>query len=170
MLSSGSSVLRLMLENVDLDISQRPSASNLKIDITMGDLTVTGLKTASRASPKLVSTIKKSQTFDSKLLKFSLEINPPEDLDDLDNDKGSLYDRNLSLTTSPLEIIYDTKTIFALVDVFRSPEEINVDYLQEAAMDGIKEYKDVKMSQVNTRLSLVNTNHVTLYSPLIGQY
>ena len=56
------------------------------------------------------------------------------------------------------------------MDVFRSPEEINVDYLQEAAMDGIKEYKDVKMSQVNTCLLLVNTNHVTKYSPLIGQY
>ena len=160
MVTTESSVLCLMLENVDLDISQRPAASNLKIDITMGDLTVTGLKTASRASPKLVSTIKKSETSDSKLLKFSLEINPPEDpyRDDLDNDKGSLYDRNLSLTTSPLEIIYDTKTIFALVDVFRSPEEINVDYLQEAAMDGIKEYKDVKMSQLGWEYA--RDNHV----------
>ena len=93
---------------MDIDISKRPSASNLKIDMTMGNLTVTGS----------------------------------------DNDKGSLYDRNLSLITSPLDIIYDTKTTFALLDVFRSPEEIIVDYLQEAAMDGIKEYKDVNMSQL----------------------
>ena len=58
------------------------------------------------------------------------------------------YFRNLSLTTSPLEIIYDTKTVFALVDVFKSPDELDVGYLQEAARDGIKEYKDVKMSQL----------------------
>ena len=154
-----SSVLCLMLENVDLDISQRPAASNLKIDITMGNLTVTGLKTASRSSPKLVSTVKK-ETSDSKLLKFSLEINPPENpyREDLNNDQGSLYDRNLSLITSPLEIIYDTKTIFALIDVFKSPEEINVDYIQEAAMDGIKEYKDVKMSQLGWEYA--RDNHV----------
>ena len=117
-----------------------------------------GLRTASRAAPVLVSTVKQ-HTSDSKLLNFSFETNPPEDqYGDLDKDNGSLYDRNLCLTTSPLEIIYDNKTAFALRDIFRSPNEVNYGYLQEAARDGIKEYRDVKMSSLGWEFA--RENHV----------
>ena len=155
--ASETSVLCLTLENVNLDISQRPAASNFKIEVTMENLTATGLKTASRQPPKLIKTVK-HQTTDSKLLNFAFETNPPNDpYGNLDDDEGSLYDRNLSLTTSPLEIIYDAKTIYALRDVFRV-NEVNVGYLQEAALDGIKEYKDVKMSQLGWEFA--RENHV----------
>ena len=145
---SSSSVICLMLENVNLNLSQRPAASNFKMEITLEKLTVTGLGTARRKSPRLISTLS-NNTNNSKLLNFEFETKPPADpYGDLDNDRGSLYNRKVSLTTSPLEIIYDTKTIFALIDVFESPVDVKVDYLQEVAIDGIKEYKEIKMSKL----------------------
>ena len=146
---SSNSVLCLKLENVNLNLSQRPAASNFKMEITLENLTVTGIQGPTRREPpRLISTLKNS-TNNSKLLNFEFETKPPADpYGDLDNDKGSLFNRKLSLSTSPLEIIYDTKTIWALVDVFESPVDVKVDYLQEVAIDGIKEYKEIKMSQL----------------------
>ena len=145
---STSSVICLMLENVNLNLSQRPAASNFKIEITLEKLTVTGLGTSRRKPPVLISTLRNNSN-NSKLLNFEFETKPPADpYGDLDNDKGSLYNRKVSLTTSPLEITYDTKTLYALIDVFESPVDVKVDYLQEVAIDGIKEYKEIKMSKL----------------------
>ena len=158
-LPSPSSVLSLMLENVQLELQQRPAASNFVLTINMENLTVTGLQTSTNRAPlKLISTIKKANG-ELNLLNFEFEMNPPANPGgDLDEDKGSLYDRKLNIFTSPLEIIYDTKTIFCLRDVFKSPEEVKIDYLQESAIDTIKEYKDVKMSQLGWEFA--RENHV----------
>jgi len=157
-LPSPSSVLTLILEEVQLELQQRPAASNFLLAINMENLTVTGLHTSNKKPLKLISTVKKVNG-ELNLLNFEFEMNPPANPGgDLDEDKGSLYDRKLNIFTSPLEIVYDTKTIFRLVDVFKSPEEVKIDYLQESAIDTFKEYKDVKMSQLGWEFA--RENHV----------
>ena len=69
--------------------------------------------------PCLISTVRQRDRT-VKLLNFTFETNPPADPEgDLDSDPGSLYDRNLTIRTSPLEIIYHTRTLHGLLDVFR---------------------------------------------------
>ena len=124
-----------------------------------------------RPPPLIISTIRVGQEGEVKLLNFSFETNPPADPGgDLDADKGSLYDRHLVLHTSPLEIIYPTKTIFGLREVFKSPEEMKIDYLQESAIDSIKEYKDVKMSQLGWEFARENYVFFKLHIDLASSY
>ena len=120
-----------------------------------------GLHSKTSIAPTLVKTVRRESKggSESNLLTFSFETNPPKDpLGDLDHDLGSFYDRNLMLRTSPLEITWHTRTLHCLLEVFRLPQEVRVGYLQESTIDSIKEYKDVKMSQLGWQF--VREHHV----------
>ena len=122
---------------------------------------MTGLHLRGSSPPTLVSTVRRESSSGSasNLLTFSFETNPPMNPNgDLDHDPGSFYDRNLTLRTSPLEIIWHTRTLHCLLAVFRPPQEVRVGYLQESTIDTIKEYKDVKMSQLGWQF--VREHHV----------
>ena len=155
-------VLELALRTVNLNLSQRPAASNFLIDVNMESLTVTGLHLRGSSPPILVSTVRRRESSSgsaSNLLTFSFETNPPKNPNgNLDTDPGSFYDRNLTLHTSPLEITWHTRTLHCLLAVFRPPQEVRVGYLQESTIDTIKEYKDVKMSQLGWQF--VREHHV----------
>ena len=155
---SPAPVLRLALQTVRLSLSQRPAASNFRVGVTMESLTVFGVAAGGRAAPRLVTTVNTGTSAGSAhLLNFAFETNPPADPEG-DLETPSFYARKLSLTTSPLEIVYDTRTVFSLVEVFRSPEEVRIDYLQETAIDNFREYKDVKMTQIGWEYA--RDNHV----------
>jgi hypothetical protein len=79
-----------------------------------------------------------------KLLNISFESNPPSepDSDDLDHDPGSLYDKRIGIFSSPLEIIYDKPTVNALINLFKTPDEMNLANLQSQAFAKLKEYKE----------------------------
>ena len=128
----------------------------------MESLTVTGLHLRGSSPPTLVSTVRRESSSGSasNLLTFSFETNPPMDPHgDLDEESNkSFYDRNLTLRTSPLEITWHTRTLHCLLAVFRLPQEVRVGYLQESTIDTIKEYKDVKMSQLGWQF--VREHHV----------
>ena len=143
-------VVALQLAAVELVMRQRPAANHFHLAVTMEALTVTGIHAARAAAPTLVSTVRREGgRANNHLLSFSFETNPPEDpLGDLDQDPGSLYDRALALSTSPLEVTWHTRTLLALRRVFHPPQEVRLGYLQESTIDSIRDYKDVKMSQL----------------------
>ena len=41
-----------------------------------------------------------------------------------------IYSQRIKFHSSPLEITYDKRTVNAVVSMFKTPEEINLDYLQ----------------------------------------
>jgi hypothetical protein len=124
--------------------------------MAMSSLTVTGWPTSGKAGPVIVST--RSTHLDDKLLNFEFESNPPSDpAGNLDEDVGCLYDKRLKLFSSPLEIIYDHRTLRQLTSIFKTPDEINLSNLQQTAFAKLKQYRE------STALTLQASLH-TLFS------
>ena len=50
-----------------------------------------------------------------------------------------MYDSRLFIRSSPLEIIYHMKTVNHVMEIFKPPEEIQISYIQETALETMKE-------------------------------
>ena len=94
---------------------------------------------------------------------FEFENNPPSDPDgNLDEDLGCLYDKRLKLFSSPLEIIYDLKTVRQLIAMFKTPDEINLTNLQQTAFAKLKKYREA------TALTLQVTQIIIIFFNISG--
>jgi len=122
-------------------VTQRPSANNIKLSMAMSSLTVTGWPTNGKPGPVMVST--RSGRSGDKLLNFEFESNPPSNPNgNLDEDLGSLYDKRIRLFSSPLEILYNHRTVMHLVTIFKTPDEINLHNLQQTAFAKLRQYRE----------------------------
>ena len=111
-----ATILRLLLSQVVCDIAQRPSADNIKLSMTMENLSIEGLKKVK------CPTIVKTRVHDlNKLLTISFEKNPPDDdTKDLDEDKGSyknfayilLLFTSMDVSTFDYELNFDICLLF----------------------------------------------------------
>lgn len=143
-------MITCLIFKVSSAVTQRPSADNVKLSMTMSSLTVAGWRTNGKSSPVIVAT--RSGLIDDKLLNFEFENNPPSDPDgNLDEDRGCLYDKRLKLFSSPLEIIYDHKTVRQLVNIFKTPEELNLTNLQQTAFAKLKQYREATALTLQVR-------------------
>ena len=91
-------IVQLILSSVESEIRQRPSAENIYFSMSMASLNITGLKNKKNLCPVIIKTqTSMDQTdfgmealeVDSHLLRIEFENNPPDDPNDLDNDKGN---------------------------------------------------------------------------------
>ena len=127
-------VVQLILNTVKSEISQRPSAKHFAFKMTMEALTITGLKSSNLPIPTIV---KMNEDKNSNLLAFNFEKNPPENPNaksDEEWENRSLYDQKIAFrSSSALEIIYDKRTINALISLFQTPDEIDLAILQQQA-------------------------------------
>ena len=72
--------------------------------------------------------------------------------------QGSIYDRRIYIHSSPLEMIYNMKTINHVMDVFHPPDEVQIAYLQETAIENVRDkVKEVRMTKLG--LEFVVANH-----------
>lgn len=139
-----ATIIQLMLSQVDSDICQRPSSDNIVMSMEMQSLTIHGFqqKSNQKVMPTIVSTRSvKSQ----KLISLAFENNPPAALSangGVDYTNKSLYDQQLKVFSSPLEITYDKTTFNALSSLFKTPEEIDLANLQQQAVAKLNEYKE----------------------------
>ena len=113
-------VMTLSLTNVNLDITQRPSARNLVLSMALEKLWIEGHKSPDRHGHPIITRTVAQQG--SQLLEIEVENNPPDKPEDLDNDKGSLTDMRVKASSCPLEITYDKKTFKRFLDVFHNPQ------------------------------------------------
>ncbi len=133
-------VMQLTLTSVNSDISQRPSADNVILEMTMKSLNISGLQQQGKW-PIIVKS--RNVGTKDKLLNFVFENNPPCDSNgDLELDEGSVYDQRVNIFSSPLEIVYDKKTFQRLSVLFKAPDEVNLANLQQQAFAKLKEYKE----------------------------
>ncbi|XP_067327336.1 intermembrane lipid transfer protein VPS13C isoform X1 [Anolis sagrei] len=120
--------LKIQIIDLSTTISQRPGAQALKVEAKLEHWYVTGLK-QKEVVPSLVASIGDAR---SSLLKIAFETNP----------EGSSADQSLSVESQPVEIIYDARTINALVDFFRTNKGMDLERLTTATLSKLEEIKE----------------------------
>ncbi|XP_053604237.1 intermembrane lipid transfer protein Vps13 isoform X1 [Plodia interpunctella] len=103
-------VLKACVDNVVVDLQQRPSANDFRVDVEMQSFTVTGVEQEDFV-PQLV--ISKEVTQDINLLNVVFETKPLD----------GKCDQRVKVSARPLQIVYDAQTVIEIVEVFKPPTE-----------------------------------------------
>ncbi|XP_054859061.1 intermembrane lipid transfer protein VPS13C isoform X2 [Eublepharis macularius] len=120
--------LKIQIIDLSTKISQRPGAQALKIEAKLEHWYVTGLK-QQNIVPSLVASIGDAQ---SCLLKIEFETNPED----------SVADQSVIVQSQPVEIIYDAKTINAMVEFFQTNRGMDLERLTTATLSKLEEIKE----------------------------
>ncbi|XP_032088640.1 vacuolar protein sorting-associated protein 13C [Thamnophis elegans] len=120
--------LKIQIIDLSTKISQRPGAQALKIEAKLEHWYMTGLRQRD-VVPSLVASIGAAE---SSLLEIQFETNP----------EGSVADQSLFLQSQPVEIIYDARTINALVEFFQTNRGMDLERLTTATLSKLEEIKE----------------------------
>uniref|UniRef100_A0A8C3T172 Vacuolar protein sorting 13 homolog C n=1 Tax=Chelydra serpentina TaxID=8475 RepID=A0A8C3T172_CHESE len=120
--------LKVQIIDLSTKISQRPGAQALKVEAKLEHWYVTGLKQQSIV-PSLVASIGDTK---SSLLKIVFETNPED----------STADQSLIVESQPVEIIYDARTINAMVEFFQTSKGMDLERLTSATLMKLEEIKE----------------------------
>ncbi|CAG9795097.1 unnamed protein product [Diatraea saccharalis] len=123
-------VLKACVDNVIVDMKQRPSANALRVDVLMQAFTVTGVQQGDFV-PQLV--VSKEVTQYVNLLNVIFETNPID----------GTCDQRVKVSARPLQIVYDAQTVIEIVNVFKPPTESTaLTTLQAAAENKLSDLKE----------------------------
>ncbi|XP_047984362.1 LOW QUALITY PROTEIN: vacuolar protein sorting-associated protein 13-like [Leguminivora glycinivorella] len=103
-------VLKACVDNVVVEMGQRPSANAIRVDVQMQAFTVTGVQQG-EYTPQLVTS--KEVTSDVNLLNVTFETKPLD----------GKCDQRVRVSARPLQIIYDAQTVIEIVNVFKPETE-----------------------------------------------
>ncbi|XP_063619785.1 intermembrane lipid transfer protein Vps13 [Cydia splendana] len=103
-------VLKACVDNVEVEMGQRPSANAIRVDVQMQAFTVTGVQQG-EYTPQLVTS--KEVTSDVNLLNVTFETKPLD----------GKCDQRVRVSARPLQIIYDAQTVIEIVNVFKPETE-----------------------------------------------
>ncbi|KAM6426345.1 intermembrane lipid transfer protein VPS13C [Liasis olivaceus] len=120
--------LKIQIIDLSTKISQRPGAQALKIEAKLEHWYVTGLR-QENVVPSLVASIGDAE---SSLLEIKFETNPED----------SVADQSLFVQSQPVEIIYDARTINALVEFFQTNRGMDLERLTTATLSKLEEIKE----------------------------
>ncbi|EPY81741.1 hypothetical protein CB1_000715056 [Camelus ferus] len=109
-------------------VSQRPGAQALKVEAKLEHWYITGLRQQDIV-PSLVASI---GDIASSLLKIDFETNP----------ENSAADQTLVVQSQPVEVIYDAKTINAVVEFFQSNKGLDLEQITSATLMKLEEIKE----------------------------
>uniref|UniRef100_A0A8C5SHG1 Vacuolar protein sorting 13 homolog C n=1 Tax=Laticauda laticaudata TaxID=8630 RepID=A0A8C5SHG1_LATLA len=120
--------LKIQIIDLSTKISQRPGAQALKIEAKLEHWYMTGLRQQDIV-PSLVASIGGAE---SSLLEIKFETNPED----------SMADQSLFVQSQPIEIIYDARTINALVEFFQTNRGMDLERLTTATLSKLEEIKE----------------------------
>ncbi|KAH0619803.1 hypothetical protein JD844_014073 [Phrynosoma platyrhinos] len=120
--------LKIQIIDLSTKISQRPGAQALKVEAKLEHWYVTGLK-QQNIVPSLVASVGDAK---SSLLKIEFETNPED----------SSAAQSLFVQSQPVEIIYDARTINAMVDFFRTNKGMDLERLTTVTLSKLEEIKE----------------------------
>ncbi|ETE73059.1 Vacuolar protein sorting-associated protein 13C, partial [Ophiophagus hannah] len=120
--------LKIQIIDLSTKISQRPGAQALKIEAKLEHWYMTGLRQQD-VVPSLVASIGGAE---SSLLEIKFETNPGD----------SVADQSLFVQSQPVEIIYDARTINALVEFFQTNRGMDLERLTTATLSKLEEIKE----------------------------
>ncbi|XP_051012690.1 intermembrane lipid transfer protein VPS13C [Acomys russatus] len=121
-------ILRIQIIGLGTQVSQRPGAQALKIEAKLEHWYVTGLRQED-VVPSLVASIGDTT---SSLLRIEFETNPED----------SPADQTLVVQSQPVEVIYDAKTINAIVEFFQSNKGLDLEQITSATLMKLEEIKE----------------------------
>ncbi|XP_076984207.1 intermembrane lipid transfer protein VPS13C isoform X2 [Tamandua tetradactyla] len=121
-------ILKIQIIGLGTQLSQRPGAQALKVEVKLEHWYITGLKQQSIV-PSLVASISDTA---SSLLKIEFESNP----------ENSIADQMLVVQSQPVEIIYDAKTINAVVEFFQSNRGLDLEQITSTTLMKLEEIKE----------------------------
>ncbi|XP_048075779.1 intermembrane lipid transfer protein VPS13C isoform X2 [Ursus arctos] len=121
-------ILKIQVIGLGTQVSQRPGAQALKVEAKLEHWYITGLKQQGIV-PSLVASIGDTT---SSLLKIEFETNP----------ENSTADQILIVQSQPVEVIYDAKTINAVVEFFQSNKGLDLEQITSATLMKLEEIKE----------------------------
>ncbi|XP_069480592.1 intermembrane lipid transfer protein VPS13C isoform X2 [Ambystoma mexicanum] len=119
-------ILKVQIIDLSTDIQQRPGAQAFKIEAKLEHWYVTGL----RQKDVVPSLVTSTANTESSLLKIQFESNP----------ENSIADQTLILSSQPVEIIYDARTINALIEFFHT--QLDLEQLKSVTLMKLEEIKE----------------------------
>ncbi|XP_005316696.2 intermembrane lipid transfer protein VPS13C isoform X3 [Ictidomys tridecemlineatus] len=121
-------ILKIQIIGLGTQVSQRPGAQAVKIEAKLEHWYITGLRQQD-SIPSLVASIGDTA---SSLLKIEFETNP----------ENSPADQTLIIQSQPVEVIYDAKTINAVVEFFQSNRGLDLEQITSATLMKLEEIKE----------------------------
>nr|KAF6394258.1 vacuolar protein sorting 13-like protein C [Pipistrellus kuhlii] len=121
-------ILKIQIIGLGTKVSQRPGAQALKVEAKLEHWYITGLKQQGTV-PSLVASVGDTA---SSLLKMEFETNP----------ENSPADQILVVQSQPVEVIYDAKTINAVVEFFQSNKGLDLEQITSATLMKLEEIKE----------------------------
>ncbi|XP_006899704.1 PREDICTED: vacuolar protein sorting-associated protein 13C isoform X1 [Elephantulus edwardii] len=121
-------ILKIQIIGLGTQISQRPGAQAIKVEAKLEHWYITGLKQQNTV-PSLVASIGDTA---SSLLKIEFETNP----------ENNPADQMLVVQSQPVEVIYDAKTINAVVEFFQSNKGLDLEQITSATLMKLEEIKE----------------------------
>ncbi|MBZ3889115.1 Vacuolar protein sorting-associated protein 13C [Sciurus carolinensis] len=121
-------ILKIQIIGLGTQVSQRPGAQAVKIEAKLEHWYITGLRQQDIV-PSLVASIGDTA---SSLLKIEFETNP----------ENSPADQTLIIQSQPVEVIYDAKTINAVVEFFQSNKGLDLEQITSATLMKLEEIKE----------------------------
>ncbi|XP_063099462.1 intermembrane lipid transfer protein VPS13C isoform X5 [Cavia porcellus] len=121
-------ILKIQIIGLGTQVCQRPGAQALKVEAKLEHWYITGLRQQDTV-PSLVASIGDTA---SSLLKIEFETNP----------ENNLADQTLTVQSQPVEVIYDAKTINAVVDFFQSNRGLDLEQITSATLMKLEEIKE----------------------------
>ncbi|RZF46695.1 hypothetical protein LSTR_LSTR002558 [Laodelphax striatellus] len=137
-LQDEKSVMRVALNQMELQLEQRPSANAIRVTSMMYNLSASGLKQLD-GLPEVCSSLHNIEG-DGKtpLVKIIFETNP----------LCGTCDHRVHAEFKPLQIVYDAQTIIKLTDIFTPQEE------QSAVVSQLQAAYQMKMAEVKEKSAL----------------
>ncbi|XP_036909925.1 vacuolar protein sorting-associated protein 13C isoform X2 [Sturnira hondurensis] len=121
-------ILKIQIIGLGTEVSQRPGAQALKVEAKLEHWYITGLRQQDTI-PSLVASIGDTA---ASLLKIEFETNP----------ENSAADQTLVVRSQPVEVIYDAKTINAVVEFFQSNKGLDLEQITSATLMKLEEIKE----------------------------
>uniref|UniRef100_A0A8C2NN05 Chorein N-terminal domain-containing protein n=1 Tax=Capra hircus TaxID=9925 RepID=A0A8C2NN05_CAPHI len=121
-------ILKIQIIGLGTQVFQRPGAQALKVEAKLEHWYITGLRQQD-IIPSLVASIGDTA---SSLLKIEFETNP----------ESSTADQTLVVQSQPVEVIYDAKTINAVVEFFQSNRGLDLEQITSATLMKLEEIKE----------------------------
>uniref|UniRef100_A0A2K6JWW5 Vacuolar protein sorting 13 homolog C n=1 Tax=Rhinopithecus bieti TaxID=61621 RepID=A0A2K6JWW5_RHIBE len=121
-------ILKIQIIGLGTQVFQRPGAQALKVEAKLEHWYITGLRQQDIV-PSLVASIGDTT---SSLLKIKFETNPED----------SPADQTLIVQSQPVEVIYDAKTINAVVEFFQSNKGLDLEQITSATLMKLEEIKE----------------------------
>lgn len=124
--------MQVILDDMSVSFEERPRTEAIKLESKIDKFRILGFP----EEPTNFCTLISSETVQDKekkttLLEFLFETNPIDDK----------CDQRVRLVAEPVEMIYDSAVISALVEVFRPPEQAFLDKLQAQAVSKLNDIK-----------------------------